>query len=328
MSSRLVDGLSGGGLTRTAARQQVSRAEGEVKRLGGVRFPNRERFLFLEDQFGKKVFRNNLVDALINTGSSYGKALLGLKARCGAVMGSDFPVASGLPIALAKRQVQHAFVESKLFDLGLIVKSETPDGTVISLWNEGGIDDRRRAALLVEDIVLGAVKSWLMRVGWTSSKAPTTRSAGSPQFGQFRWDLVAPSYLHGLKTYKNGNIVPGFIVADIILDTEISLVDLEPYFSKCDVLSYQRRSTRFQPMFIADSFTSEALNEVRKRGHFVARPDTLFGADVAETLRQLVSTVEHAAAAVTNNPKGVFDLFAKIARIEGAALNLRAVVLV
>lgn len=329
ISSRVVDMLSGNGLTRTAARQQISRSisRGDVKRLRGINFPNQEAFLFLAGQFGNKTFRDNLVEALISTGSSYGRALLGLKARGGAVLSSEFSTASGLPIARAKGQVQHDFVESKLLELGLIIKSDTPDGCVIGLQDENLISKHRRATLVVEDILLSALKSWLMRVGWTSSGTPKIRSAGAPQFGQFRWDLVAPSFLHGLRTYKDKKLVNGFIVADIILESEITIDNLRTFFSKCDVLIHQRRATRFQPMFIANSFSPEALHELRSRGYFIGRPETLFGEDIAKSLSELVSIIENAAGAITHNPTAVFDLVGKIAKLEGASLNLRGVVI-
>ena len=58
----------------------------------------------------------------------------------------------------------------------------------------------------------------------------------------------------------------------------------------------------------------------------IARPETIFGAEVARLLRDLISTLENAAQAVTDNPTAVFTLLAKLSKLEGAALNLRGVV--
>src|SRR5438552_3054697 len=85
LSSRIVESLIKQGLTRETARQRVSRAGGVVKRLVGIQFPNRERFLFLQDDFGKPEFRDNLADALQQSRTSYGRALVALESRGGAV---------------------------------------------------------------------------------------------------------------------------------------------------------------------------------------------------------------------------------------------------
>jgi hypothetical protein len=92
------------------------------------------------------------------------------------------------------------------------------------------------------------------------------------------------------------------------------------------LLTQQRRATPFQPIFIADSFSPEALRELRSRGSIIARPETIFGVAAAKELRELVGTIENAAAAVTNHPAAVFDLLRKISKIEGTASHLRGVV--
>jgi hypothetical protein len=88
-----------------------------------------------------------------------------------------------------------------------------------------------------------------------------------------------------------------------------------------------RRATRFQPVFIADFFSTEALQLLRAKGALIARPETIFGMEAAAALRELIGTIENAAAAVTNNPTSVFELLSKITKIEGAASNLRGIFL-
>lgn len=131
LSSQVVERLSKSGLSAQAARKRISRATGNVCRLNGIRFPNREAFLFLDKQFGKPEFYERLASALKETGSSYGRALIGLAARDGTVPEKQFPVATGLPVERAKGQVPHLFVEQKLIGLGLITRDLSPDGDVI-----------------------------------------------------------------------------------------------------------------------------------------------------------------------------------------------------
>lgn len=120
LSSEIVLELVKVGSTPEAARQRVSRAKLPVKRLRGVGFPNRERFLFLEDQFNTPRYRESLSAALERSGSAFGRALHGLRIRGGSMPSWQFPIASGLPVSNAKGQLLHSLVVEKLRELGLI----------------------------------------------------------------------------------------------------------------------------------------------------------------------------------------------------------------
>jgi hypothetical protein len=313
LSSVVVERLVENGFSREAARQRVSRSGGTVKKLRGLQFPNRERFLFLDGQFAQPDFRRSLTAALKLGRTSYGRALTVIEAR-GAVPEAYFPIATGLPVENAKGQILSSLAVSRLEQVGQVNRSSTPDGIVIGLREDQSIPERRRAAMVVEDVVLGAMKAWLAKIGWTSPGAVQMRSLTSvPRFGQFRFDLVGPSYLNALVAYRQGQLVNGFIVADILLDSQVTMDGLEGFFSKWSALTAQRRKTRFQPIFIAESFAPDALHALRRRGCIVAIPETIFGEETAKQLRELVGTVEHAAAAVTNNPFAVFGLLARIA---------------
>src|SRR5437763_17138641 len=85
LSSSIVDRLIAQGVSRDSARKRVSRVGGDVQKLTGLQFPNRERFVFLKDQFGKPEFRENLANALQQSRTSYGRALTALESRGGAV---------------------------------------------------------------------------------------------------------------------------------------------------------------------------------------------------------------------------------------------------
>jgi hypothetical protein len=219
-------------------------------------------------------------------------------------------------------------VEKKLKELQLIWKNDTTDGEIVCLWDSAGITKRRRAVMAVEDILLSAIRSWLIKIGWSSTNVLKVRGEQCvPEFGQFAWDIVGPTYLAGITTFNKGSLINGFIVGDIIMDRTLSPDDLRPFFAKWDILQAQKRKARFQPMIVADSFTQDSLKLLRKRGALVALPSVLLGDEMAKDLRQLVNTIENAAAALTKDPRSVFDLIARVSKVEGAALNLRGVVI-
>lgn len=328
LSSDVVEHLVTSGVASTTARKRISRANGSVQRIKGFHFPNREKFLFIGDQEVHQDFREKLAEALIRSGSCYGRALLGLESRSGTVLAKHFPIASGMPVDKAKGHILHSFAEEKLREHRLIRDFESAEGNLISIWNADGLTARRRAAMVVEEIALSSLRTWLIKIGWSSTNTLKVRQKEYlPRFGQFAWDLVGPSYLAGLVNFRNKELTEGFLVGDILLDRTVSKCDLLPFFAKWDSLVAQRRSTRIQPIFIADFFDEDALGWLRKRGCFVAIPSTIFGADAARALRDLVGTLENAARAVSQNPEAVFELLAKLSKIEGAALNLRGVVI-
>jgi hypothetical protein len=250
LSSKIVDELVNTGISRETARKQVSRSSGTVRRLQGIQFPNRERFLFLEDQFGKQIFKSTLSASLKQSNTSYGRALTGLESRGGAVPVGHFAIAGGLPVENTKGQLLATLILSRLLQVGLLKKETSTDREIVSLWNVASISNRRLASLIVEDITLAAIKTWLMNMGWVSTNAIKIRTDHSaPRFGQFPFDIVGPSYLNSIIHYKKGKPVNGFIVADILLDREIKSKDLEPFFSKLSVLANQKRKAHFQPLF-------------------------------------------------------------------------------
>jgi hypothetical protein len=327
LSSVLVRQLSEKGVSYQTARKRVSRARGAVKRVGGLSLPNREQFLYLSEQAKTGKFFDRLAGALKQTKSSYGRALTALEARQGGIPKRHFSAASGLPVEPTKGQIMSSRVLNELCKVGLFTLISTPHGDVVAL-REGNLTKRRRATLTVEEIVLGAIRSWLVNLGWSSSRVVKIRSSEyTPKFGQYQFDLVGPCYLSSLREAPRDRLLNGFIVGDILLDREIRLADLDPFLAKLAVLTAQRRRTRFQPIFIADRFYPDALDRLRAKGCFIARPETVFGAEAAAELRGLIDTIENAAELLTKEPHNVFFLLEKIAKLEGASFNLRSVIL-
>jgi hypothetical protein len=328
LASDLVYALVEDDVSPEAARKRISRAKAPVLRLGGLPLPNSESFLFLDGEFGTDVFRERLGEALARCGSRFGTALQGLAARGGALPSAEFPIASGSPVTPTKGHLLHGSIEEKLLELRLVSLRPSPDGEVIQLDGSQGWTARRRAARITESLVLSAMKTWLVRTGWSSPGTVKTREEHPlPAYGQYLWDLTCPTYLAGMRSYASGTPAPGFLVADIVLDRHLTSDDLRPFFCKWDSLRAQRRLAALQPMLIAESLERDALDKLRQRGAFVALTQSVFGKDAAQDLQALVSTMENAASAVASEPERVFKLMDRLAKLEGASLNLRGALL-
>jgi len=328
LSSDIAERLDAEGVTPEAIRKRISRAGPPVSRLKGVNFPNKEAFLFIDGDFGTPDFKSHLEEALIKTGTSYGRALLGIAARHGAVCERDLPAATGLPVRPTKRQILCSAAIEKLKQLGLLIPEAGTEQVVFATYGSPGMTPRLRAIRVAEDIMLMATRSWLVRAGFSSTNVVSVRIDGrTPLTGPYGWDLCCPTYLSGIATRTSSTVRPGSLVCDVILGRHLAINDLKPFIAKCDSLIHQRRESRLQPMIIADSFERAALDMLRTRGTFIARPEAILGADTARDLRQLIDTIANAAMSVTSSPDKVFELVGRMSRLEGAALNLRAVVL-
>ena len=180
-----------------------------------------------------------------------------------------------------------------------------------------------RARLITEDVLIGAMKSWLGRMNMASPNVLQVRGEKMPRFSTFEFDICEPSYLRPIRRAANGKLDREFLVADIVLGRSLDEGEVGSFIRKVQTLSYLRGVRPFMPMLIAEGFEPEALHACRAEEIITTRPDTLFGNEVGAALRDLLETLAHAAAVAANDPKRLEELFARLGSIEEAAGNLR-----
>lgn len=311
-----------------AARKRISRVKSPIVRFDSINLPNKEFIYYYEGQQGNPQFFSYLSDILIETNSSAGRALIALRIADGAIPLSIFAKSSGT--AIGSQSAKHTSfrkVLSQLNELNLAhVITGSSDEEIVCLHGKTDIPRKQQAVLLVEDIVLSIVKQWVANLGLGSFNKIKTREE-SPTFGIFAWDIVAPSYISGVVKYKNGEIINGFIVGDIVLNTKLTSKLLRPFFYKLDSLNYQKNIRPFMALIIAEYFDSEALNQLRKRGVIIASPKTILGKENSELIQSLIKSIDNATLTIKDKPSELFEIIRKLSKIEGASLNLRSVLL-
>lgn len=325
-SSELILILTQDGTSSDAARQQISRSRDSVKRLAGVRLPNRQTFLYLEEQSDTVEFYDSLSRVLLDSGSAYGSFIRGLLSRKGMIRKEYGSIASGLPIQPTKGQVLHTAVLDQLKAIRMVIEVETPSGTFLELRTGESSVRHCLAAELVENIILAAVKDWLVRLNFGSMNSLHTRSSsnGLPQCGQFSFDFVGPSYVSALRRGEHNH---GFIVGDVLIGRQLNISDIRPFLRKIDSLFGQRRAKAIQGFLVADGYEEDALMALRSRGVILAGPTSVFGPELGKDIRSLIGVLENAAAVVATDPTELFSLLSRLQKIEGVALNLRGIVL-
>jgi len=316
------------GLTADAARQRISRHK-NIKRLAYVTFPRNARFVYLQRDYGSTRFWDALTAALLNNTVAYGGALAALVARSGIMPLAHFSIACGAPDA-QKRHLSPATIFQRLEKSKLLQTVELPGiGSCVSLAQQQApapmVVAEMRARLIVEDILLKAIKTWARQLGLASYDKIALRDEGpqQPRVGTFRWDLTGPCYLAPMLDWNAGQkLKPGFIACDVLLTPNVSAMHLKPFIEKCKTLRNLKSVGRCLQIFVAYEYGKDAFRLAKESGIIVATPATLFGDEVAAALVELTNFLTRAAAS-TVDPEQFDEIFRRLGKIEGAAINLR-----
>lgn len=333
LSSELVRALQQGGASAAAARKKVARAvgSGSVHRLARLNFPHNQGFLYLPSQYRSARFWTALIKALGVSHSAYGLVVSSLALRGGVSPLGHFDVLSGSPLAL-RGHLASKVVLDNLLAIGLLDQETDPSlGDVVKFTNSVPLTTfprpTIRARLIAEDVMLLAVQEWLRRTGIASYNRivlrPALAAGPGPEFGHFRWDLTAPSYIHPLASRARTGPTPGFVVADVALGEEVSEAQAAHFMRKLELLRAQRRVRPALTLLIASHFSQDALRVGRAAGALFVTPGALLGKDVAAALDSLISVLSNAAQVAAANPAKVDLLMTQLGKIEGAATNLR-----
>lgn len=320
------------GLTSTAARQRVSRAPPEVKRLAHLPFQRKARFLYLQSEYASPWYWENLYSAIYSTKGAYARALGAVEARSILPI-EHFKIACGAPIA-QKKHISANTVLERLVSANVLV-TETipglgrcvmtkPSFEAIASGDEDLIANAR-ARLIAEGILLDSIREWLRRLALASYNSVKVRSSDNmagPKVGTFTWDLTAPSYVVGLTTRQKDSVKPGLVVCDVLLNEEALSSHVEPFIYKVKSLQALRNVGRAMFIFVAQRYDAEAFRALRTAGVVPATPESLFGKEIAEAFRDLIGTLTKAAMG-SLDPVKFDDLFNKLGKLEGAAGNMR-----
>jgi hypothetical protein len=331
LSSELAKDLVRSGLSPAAARKRIQRSGSGVRRLAFINFPHNDQFLYLSSQFKTEQFWRELLRVLNLTESAYGLALNALLARGGAVPRSHFDIICGSPTRM-KGQLGSNSVLSGLTGTDLLEAVPHQEfGELVTCSNSLYLADNiqkpgaTRARLIAEDLLLVAFSEWVRRLGLGSfSKVQVRKGVGQqPTFGQFAWDLTAPSYVPPLSKRSGEKVIPGFVVGDVLLSREILVQDVKPFLKKVNVMRAQPRTAQFLAIFVADRYNPDAFELAKKSGIVPATVDNLFGREVATGLSEMINALTNVAAILSADPGTIDRLFSKLDAIKGADLNVK-----
>lgn len=325
LASALAANLS---ITPAAARKRIERRTPPVRSVKLV-LPRGAQFLYLESQYGSPKFWDRLAEALMDGNGAYARAIRALTARGGIIPASHFAAAAGA--SSGQRQIPGDEVIKRLVDAELLQIVEMPGlGPCVAFARgEPYLDDRfpkMRARLIAERVLLQSIQEWAARLGFGSFhsfKLRVSETGSPPAVGQFNWDLTAPSFLGPLTNWSDpAKPKPGFLVVDVLLTEVVDTADVSPFLYKCTSLRQFRGVGRCMQFFVANRYSKEALNAIRRAGIVPATPEALFGTEVAKALLTLLRTLSEAADKAVD-PILFSELFERLSKAEGAAGTLR-----
>ena len=325
LTLEFIAALTKTGISESAARKRIQRAQAQYERFAGIRFEKNARFIYLEDQYGDQRFWEKFEKACHQAGKSYWSAIVSLKSRGGIVPLELFPRVAGTPTA-RKGQLSPDRILERLRKINLLEVSEVEEREYIyfkpSYYHRDSMP-KLRANELAEEIALMGVKDWARKIGFGSYGQFATRyEAKSPVVSGIFWDITAPSYMRPLVSVRKGNAVPGFIVCDINLRDVIGRNEAEAFLRKCDMAAAPQKVPPILPMLVGHVFETEALALLKGKGILAITLRNLFGDELAEALRELVEMLTDLGRKISGNPDILVNVMNSLSKIQGASDNL------
>lgn len=318
------------GLSPSAARQRISRAPKDVRRLSSLPFARGAAFVYLKHQYATNDYWESLYAAIFSVEGSYALALAAVLCR-EVVPVHHFHIACGSPIA-QKRHIASSVVLKRLTDAGVLEVSVQPGmGPCVMTRQMGFNPDLSRvsagvrARLVAESVLLNSMKEWLRNLAIASYNSVTFRGSADeqlPRVGTFYWDLSAPSYSTALAERRKGDAKPGFVACDVLLVDNVSVSAIKPFLHKMKTLQALKNVGRVMFIMVGQRFDKDAFAELRTAGVIPATPESLFGKEIAESFHDLIKVLTDAVQGMLDSAK-LDDVITKLGKLEGALGNMR-----
>jgi hypothetical protein len=320
LSSELIESLINKekGLTKDAARKRLSRIKSDIVRVKGL-FADGQ-FLFHEKEiFNSEDYYTGLYNALKKAGKQYFTILQSLDFHYGQLKLEHLPSYSISPVLDLKGHVTFNSVLEKLISLRLITIKD--DFILLSNIPDSNFNSKKAKGLdVAKNFILIQFNDWSRKIGLVSYNSSKFYS----EFGKYQFNFVSPSYVGTLPKNNKTNLIPGFVVADILIGNTVNENQIDFFLNKIKAIKYQKNSSNFIPFLIVESIDTKSLNKLKSQGVVIGFVNELFGENYKELLNSLINLVTNAGAILKKNPEAYLDLISKLNKlVDGKTNNLR-----
>lgn len=301
------------------ARKRIERLPDDICKIKKI-CRDGQSILYARDNWNTDTYYERLIAVLKENAIQHYTIVNALRLHYGSIPLNNLASYSNSPVEKIKG---HKLFETVIDDLNKIRLVEKGNEQYCIRSCDDVIDIKSRAINTIQNIVLQQFHEWARNTGFISYNSAKFHSV----FSGYQFGLVAPSYIKSLtgKTLKNeGKSIPAFVIADVLLNKEISKDDVDFFVRKIQNVSMQKQLARFIPFLIIGSHDSEIYNVLKTNGIVVGNIDELFGTKYSETIYGIFNLMYNAGAILKKNPEQYLKLLSEIEKIaSGITYNLK-----
>lgn len=188
----------------------------------------------------------------------------------------------------------------KLIELGLVYEEESNYKLNSSICVTENYQ-HSKSLEVVENFLLDQFNDWSRSIGLTSYDSARNYS----EFAKFLWAYVSPSYITSLVRYNEKKIIPGFIVADILIGNRNNNEAIIFFLKKLEVLKNLNNISSFLPFLITDYLDHSTFKILKEKGVIIGLVDKMFGDGYKELINSLINSITNAGAILKKIPMSI-----------------------
>jgi len=308
------------GIGLEAARQRLCRTRPPIRKII-LGYKNNQSFVYLQEHFNSDRYWNAMKLSLKNSSKAYYALLNSCFFHYGFAKKSQLAAYGFSPVKKLKRHFLYSSIIEELQKNGLI--SEFDDETLEindKLFQQNNYN-QFKAIEIAKMHVMQNFHDRVRNLNFVSFD--TGKCLGEhAKFGKFQWGFTSPSYLNGLKGRIGERVLPGFIVADILIGRKVDKIDVEFFLQKIGIVQ-QTKVRPFIPFLICDNVEERTFKRLKSHGIAIGRVRELFGTSYAEALQLLIKTIANATEIVNTNPDQFVELCEKISTLDDKFTNMK-----
>ena len=303
-------------ITETNARKRIQRLPETIYKIKGI-CKDKQSILYHKDNWGDEDFYDNLIGLLQEHAFQHYLIINGLKLHGGMVLKDKLASFTASPILHKRGHKSFESVLSDLKKIGLVEESSTH----YSLCGNSISNEKKSKAIsTLQDITIAHFHEWARNIGLISYDS----AKFDAEFSRYQFSMVAPSYIKSLVSKPAEKLIPAFVLADVVLNREVTEVDVQFLIKKLQTISIQNQSAQFIPILLVSSHSSDVYNALKSNGIVVGNIDELFGKKYSETIFGILNLIENAGAVLKNNPDQYIKLIENIEKLAiGKTYNLK-----
>ncbi|MDL2215936.1 hypothetical protein LJB77_02630 [Ruminococcaceae bacterium OttesenSCG-928-N02] len=305
------------------ARQAISRARSPVQKNKLIPFQNNQVFIYLEKQFMSQIYWDSLIASITNYSKIADAFIRAMTSQDGIISKNILAAYTMSPIDNLKGHKRHDVLLEQLTQSNIIVDYNDEQISLSNRWYPSIYSNgfsHAKAIELTKKMVLSDFNDLARNTNTISYNSGKFWS----NFAHFQWGYTAPSYLQGISSWdvKNQTPVPGFIIADVVLQRNASVKDISFFIEKVNTIKSFRNISNFIPILIIYGVDAEALELLKKNNIAIAFIDKVFGREYVELLDDLINVITNATVMVSNAPDKVDKIFDALAKMDGRYNNI------